>query len=423
MDLSGFDSTDQTFIFETIEDFEERLLRHHRPGFGITPSAHPKDNYSEQVWARDFAHAAGHYFSHVRPEAVAHSLDTIFRYQRPDGMLPYRVEREYEMLKFMPGLRRFSRGAFRLIEGGLRGRSERPVYENQDFGGGEDTIPVVLIAVREFFGTSPEGRRFARSHFGQLAKAAEFFSGKSRPEDGLIVVRSDNADWADTIRRRGVLGGVNVWWAQALRGLGDIAEDVGAVAEAERYRTDFRRVADGIRRTFRTPEGYIRAEEGFDRLDTVASVFGALYIFDAAEAVLTEEALARRVARPTGLVNFDPPYSAKQVFWAHRFFFRNGEYHNYFVWPWVTLQNVYVKIKIGTEHPDDAVRARYRTDAVADFVRIAGMFRAAGGAYEIIHPDRPEAPRSGRYHVPSHFMGSLAGYLGVYRKLRRLGWL
>jgi glycogen debranching enzyme len=425
-----FSPDDQSLIFELVEDFEARLATHHEPDFGISPSADPKDNYHNQVWARDFAHAAGNYFSHVRPEAVAHSLETIFRWQRADGMLPYRIEREYEIGKFTPGFRWLSKHAFTLIEKKIRRRGERPVYENQDFGGGEDTVPIVLIAAYEFFNAAPEGKKFAREHFAQFKKAVEFFAAKTDPRDGLAVITTHNPDWADTIKRRGKLGGINIWWAEALRAMSEMAEGLeregepGYTDDAKKYRAEFERTRQSIMEKLYAPEGYFKAEATDDRLDTVASIFGALYLLSAAEAVRVEEILKKRVARPMGFVNFDPPYSRDQIFWLHRLMFREGEYHNHFVWPWVTLQNIYVKIKIALEHEDPRMRERYKQEALADFIRMANIFKATGGASEILNPHEPAAsPISNRYAVPMHFMGSLAGYVGVYRKMKKLGWV
>ena len=425
---------DQSLIFELLADFEPRLATHHVAGFGISPSSNPRDNYHQQVWARDFAHAAGNYFSHVRPEAVAHSLETIFRYQRADGMLPYRVEREYELLKFLPGFSRISNHAFTLIEKKIRRRLERPIYENQDFGGGEDTVPVVLIAAGEFFGASSDenspGKIFAREHFAQFKKATDFFAKKTNPDDGLAIITTHNPDWADTIKRRGKLGGINVWWAQALRAMAEMAAglaqngDARYEDDAKRYRAEFERVRKSILEKLYVPEGYFKAEVNDVRLDTVASVFGALYLLSAEEAVRVEETLKKRVARPMGFLNFDPPYSRKDIFWVHRLMFREGEYHNHFVWPWVVLQNIYVKIKIAVEHPDAAVRVQYKEEAIADFIRMSKIFKETGGAYEILNPDAPASvPKSARYRIPTHFMGTLAGYVGIYRKIKKLSWL
>jgi len=139
--------------------------------------------------------------------------------------------------------------------------------------------------------------------------------------------------------------------------------------------------------------------------------------------VRVEETLARRVARATGLANFDPPYPRAQIFWSHRLLFRSGEYHNYFVWPWVALQNIHVKIKIAKEHPDAAVRGRYQKEAIADFVQMANIFQTAGGAPEVINPHEPSSPKTRFYRIPKYFMGSMAGYFGIYRKIKNLGWV
>ena len=420
---SSSGSDDETLIFEVVEEVEGHLGLHYSPEFGVSPSAHPKENYHNQVWARDLAHAAGNYFAHVRPEAVSQSLATIFRHQRADGMLPYRVEREYEMLKFLPGLRPFAKVAFNLIEKKIFGRTERPIYEGQEFGGGEDTIPVVLLAVHGFWDVSDEGKRFAGTYYAQLQKAASFFEKRTDPADGLAIITHHNPDWADTVKRHGKLGAINVWWAQALRGLAEIAEGLGRHDDAKKYRDESERTRHGILEKLYAPEGYFKAEVNDPRLDTVASIFGALYLLDVEEAVRVEELLARRVARPTGFLNFDPPYLRREIFWAHRLIFREGEYHNHFVWPWVALQNIYVKIKIGLEHPDAALREQYKKEAVADFVRMSGVFRAVDGAPEILQPHASAIPETPRYRVPRHFMGSLAGYAGIYRKLVKIGWI
>ena len=414
---------DQTLIFEVIEEVEGRLALHCKPGFGITPTSHPKSNYYDQIWARDLAHAAGNYFAHVRPETVSQSLKLIFKYQRANGMLPYRIEREYQKLKLVPGFRFLARRAFVVVHEKIRGRSERPVYEGQDTGGGEDTVPVILIAVGEFFKASPEGIKFAEGHFEQLQKAVDFFRTKTDPADDLAIVTKNNADWADTIKRRGKLGGLNVWWAETLRTMGNIANGLGRAPEAKKYQEEYELVRSHVLDKFHAQEGYFRAKENDDRLDTVATIFGALYLLDAKDAVQAEEALAARVLRPTGYVNFDPPYPRGQISRMHRFLFPNGEYHNHFVWPWVTLQNIYVKIKIATGHPEKNIREKYKEEAIADFIRMSRIFKISNGAHEVLHPNNPEPPKTRFYRVPRHFMGSLAGYAGIYRKMKNLGWL
>ena len=98
-------------------------------------------------------------------------------------------------------------------------------------------------------------------------------------------------------------------------------------------------------------------------------------------------------------------------------------YHNKFVWPWVTLQNIQVKVKIATEHKDESVREAYRREAVDDLVKMAKLFREAGGAYEIFEPDESKAAGMRFYKPPQYFMGTMATYQSAYAQLKELGWI
>ncbi len=100
----------------------------------------------------------------------------------------------------------------------------------------------------------------------------------------------------------------------------------------------------------------------------------------------------------------------------------NGDYHNKFVWPWVTCENIQVKIKIALQHPDEGIREQYKREAIEDLVGVSKLFEEAGGAYEIVKPDEPKAPR-GIYNPPKNLMGSLAAYQGAYRQLKKLEWI
>ena len=104
-------------------------------------------------------------------------------------------------------------------------------------------------------------------------------------------------------------------------------------------------------------------------------------------------------------------------------FFRNAGYHNEFVWPWVTCQNIRVKIKIGLLHPESAIRNAYKKEAVDDLVAMARIFRDAGGAYEILKPNEPKAAKSLFYDPPKKFIGSMSAYQGAYAQLSELGWI
>jgi hypothetical protein len=431
----------EKLIKETAVDFAERIARHYTAGFGIFPSADPASNYFNQVWARDAAHAGGNYFSRANPQAAIDSLATLLLHQRPDGSLPSRVEREHQFVKFMPVVRRWSPNIFRAIEVGFRKRTERPVHEGQDFAGGEDTVPVTLIAAGELFNGSERGRKFVLENFNKLMHAAEFFyETKVDREDGLAVMKRENPDWADTILRRGKLSTINIWWARGLRYLEHIAEESGEDEKAAWCGEEYKKVHESIIKKLLNNDRaivvndmdnpavngiggtYFRATATDDRLDTVASIFGALYFLDADSALAVERTLKARVERGSGLANFDPPYTQKDVHWVPRLM---GQwlYHNKFVWPWVTCQNISVKIKIARDHAKAAIRDEFQREAVEDLAKMAQRFRDAGGAYEILQPDESKFGSTRFYTPPQYFMGSMASWLGAYAQLKELGWI
>lgn len=432
---------EKRLIAETATNTREHLEHNYLPGFGIFPSENPGDNFYNQVYARDLSHAVGNYFAETNPDAVKDSLKTIFKYQKPGGMLPLRVEREYQQLKLWPGLRHLAKPLFNLFEVKIKGKKEHPVFEGGDFGasGSEDTVPAILIAVGEFFIASKEGRQFAKDNFGQIEKAADFFREKTDKKDGLAVMTRNNPDWADSLKRNGKLGGINIWWARSLKLMEFMSKQLGRGDDAERYKEEFQLVKDSVmEKIYNTDEGYFRAKEGEDRVDTVASIFGALYLLGPKEAVRVEETLKKRVQYDSGLQNFDPPYDSKEIFGGHRFmgklatiknvFYNKKErgmdtYHNKFVWPWVTCQNIQVKIKIALGHQDELVRNQYKKEAVEDFLKISKLFEKLGGVYEVVNSDKPEPANIAFYTSPKNFMGSLAAYQGAYRQLKRLGWI
>lgn len=426
---------ERELISETVSATRDNLALTYHKGFGIFPSAGEKENFYSQVYARDSAHAAGNYFAEANPEAMKDFLATLLKHQREDGALPLRVEKEYQRMKLVPGLAPLARPAFNLVHERILGKKERPVYEGGDMGasGSEDTVPATLIAAGEFFVASKEGREFVKDNFDALKRAADYFRSKTDKEDGLAVITRDNPDWADSLKRKGKLGGINVWWARSLRMMEFVANQLGRKEDAQRYKREFQEVKkSALTKLYNSEEGYFRAKEGEDRIDTVASVFGALYLLSPEEAVKVEETLEKRVRHNSGLTNFDPPYPREEIFGTHKMWsslasmqkkWGMQDYHNRLVWPWVTCENIQVKIKIALHHRDEAVREKYKKEAADDLLQMSEIFKKAGGAYEVLDPDKPEHADISLYASPKNFMGTMAAYQGAYRQMESLGWL
>ncbi|MHB8660792.1 MAG: alpha-L-rhamnosidase-related protein [Minisyncoccota bacterium] len=405
------------------EEQAQKLKNNYEPGFGIFPSANPDENFYGQVWTRDFAHAGGNFFAKQNPKALKDSLETVFSHQREDGALPLRIEKQYLLLKLIPGLRNLAKPVFNLIENKVRGRKERPVYEGQDFSSAEDTVPAALIAAGEFFISSSEGKEFIGKHFNDLKKAVDYFRTKVDPADGLVSARRMNADWADSINRGGKLGGMNVYWARSLRLMSFMSSQLERKEDAALYKEEFRRTKRSVMEKLYDKEGaYFHAEEGTDRVDTVASIFGSLYLLSPEECARVQETFKKRMKKNSGLKNFDPPYPSSQIIWPHKLIGHEG-YHNTYVWPWVTCENIQVKIKIALGHPDQEIRGQYKKEAVEDLLDMANLFKDSNGAYEIYQPDTRRPAITKLYKPPQNLMANLAAYEGAYTQLKELGWI
>src|SRR3989344_875295 len=184
----------EALIIKTTEETRRLIEKNYQPGFGVFPCSDPKENFYDQVWSRDLAHAGGNFFASADPQAMIDSLTTVLKHQREDGALPLRTERTYSMVKIVP---KIGDALGKFLFDVIRGNKERPVYEGQDFSGAEDTIPAVLVAAGEFFLAGAEGQKFVAEHFDQLKKAADFFRKKVDARDNLAVIKNDNPDWAD----------------------------------------------------------------------------------------------------------------------------------------------------------------------------------------------------------------------------------
>jgi|GEM_PF-6611005 len=411
---------ESALISETAAVFEEKIGSYYLPGFGICPTSRPDDYYFNQVWIRDASLAAYCYFVENNPEAVMTTLKTIFSHQRSDGALPFRVEREYLTVKMIPLIGKWIAGPlFRLMRNG----KERPVYEGQENCGAADTVPTAIIAAGDLFLLSNEYRQFVADHFEHLKKAMDFFIKKTDPADGLAFTQADNPDWADSIRRKGKLGNINIWWAISLKVMETISENIGHNTDAANFQSEYAKVKQGLmEKLFDRSGGYFRAKAGKDRLDTAACVFGSLFFLDPVQAAGVQENLKRRVRHGSGLKNFDPPYPVSQIDYLN-ILTGNGGYHNKFVWPWVAGLNIQVKIKIALEHPDQVVREQYKKESIGDLSAISVLYKNAGGAYEVFLPDEPKLAGSWFYRPPRNFLGSLVTYLAAYNRMKKLGWI
>lgn len=409
-------------IFAVAKQGRENLAKHFVPGLGLVPSEGPEENFY-QLWTRDAAQYIGNLPEDAK--AALTSLAKLFEHQREDGALPLRVEKEYMMIKLAPGLRKLAKPAFNLIEGKIRGRTERPVYEGQDFSGAEDTVPVAIIAAGELFKHGGNaGKKFFEDNYKKIFKAVDFFYKKTDEADGLAQTGELSPDWEDSINRPGKLGGINVYWYRALHLMGEMCAATGRTEEAGLYKKMAAKVNKNIReKLYDKDTGCIKSATDDDRIDTAASIFAGLYLLTPSEAEKMQQTFKDKLTSPSGfLLNHDRPYSLDEKQMMHYFIGHMG-YHDKYVWPWVTCQNIQVKIKIARHHPDESIKEKYKKEAVEDLVMAAENFKNNKGAYEILNPETGKPAISHTYKPPKDFMANWAAYLSAYEQAVKLGWI
>ena len=422
---------DRKILRTEVEHSLKNLDACYQSNFGIFPTGDPDDNFYNTLWLRDLAHAGGNFFAENNDTAVIDSLETAFLYQKEDGSLPYRIERKYFLAEHVVrALSGFKLSWLKKIGIDLVTRKkEKPIYEGEQGGNADDTIPTVTITTGELFIHSSKGRDFIKSRFGSIEKAMQQFLSRTDPADGLEISRTSNPDWADSLIRGGKkISTVNIWQARALQMMRFMSTSLDRPDRAAFYGERYLKVKNGImEKLYDAEHHYFRSAEGESRIDAAASIFGSLYILPVQEAVKVEETMDAYLRSNSGLRNFYPPYPKNRVYPILRLIGMGG-YHNKGVWPWLTAQNIQVKIRIALEQEDTAIREQYKKEAVEDLVDVAKLFEDAGGAYEVFDPDTRKPATwlrtlFRRYEMPKNLMGNLAAFQSAYHQLKKLGWL
>jgi len=425
------DPEDKTQIERMAVKTSENLNNCYKKDFGIFPSGNPKDSFYNTLWSRDLAHAGGNFFAQNNTEPILDSLKTVFAHQKENGALPYRVEKKRFLLEHTPrALLGIDINILKKIGIDLITRKKaRAVYEGEDGGNAEDTIPSIVVTLGELFIYSEEGIKFVKDNYDKIKLAMDSFEERTDKQDGLEISKEKNPDWADSLLRGNKkISTINIWYTRALRMMELISSDLGKIEESKRYRALTEGAKESVLEKLYDKENhYFRTGEGENRIDAAASVFGCLYLLPATEAARVEETMKKKLTSNSGLRNFYPPYPKDRIDPTLKLI-GMGKYHNECVWPWVTAQNIQVKIKIALEHPDKKIQERYKKEAVEDLLDLTKLFEEAGGAYEVFDPDtRGPATklRTGvkKYKVPKNLMGNLAAYQSAYHQLKKLGWI
>jgi glycogen debranching enzyme len=158
----------------------------------------------DDLWARDAMFASLGALELGDFKAVRKSLQNLLKYQREDGLLPYRVGTKSSILKLL-GFR--SKGIFPRYLDEL-GRSEV-----------KDSNSLVVIIANEYLKKSKD-ISFAKDNFSKFKRALDYYG------DYLIEERP-YANWADSVPKIGKVLYTNVIFWKATVALEEIAKKIG----------------------------------------------------------------------------------------------------------------------------------------------------------------------------------------------------
>lgn len=394
------------------------------PERGIFASGDPKSQFYNEIWARDSSFAITSAISRHNPEMAIKNLETIFSHLREDGTLPLRIEYDRHYLHFIPLIRSIRR----LID-----RSKgHPVYEDAMFAqGARDTVSSIIIACGETFRTGDFGEEFVMKNWETLQKIITRENLHIDPKDGLVE-GSNYQSWTDSIKMPGKIAFTNILHFRALREMFFMASQMGRTEDVEEfegqaleYQDQAIRLKESILEHFWDQDkGYFKAGIDDDRLDVSANIFACMYLANDDQGDRIQENLDECRTMPFGLLrNFDRPYPNSAIDVRHRIGNISG-YHNLYIWPYLTSENILAKLKIANTTQDEYLSERFRQESVEEFIGLSQLHKRNGDFYEVLDPvtfEPVEARRLGitTYKSCPQFLASAASYLRVEQELNK----
>lgn len=349
-------------------------------------TAGPKSQFYEQIWTRDSSLSILNIMAHKYPFESFNTLNLIFEYQKKDGTLPIRIENNRHWLHYVPIVREID-----LI---VKRKKPFPVYFNRlNSPEPRDDIPMAVLATQEVFQIICQNEGLLALRWEQLERAIK--KEESFQKDGLVS-GVQFQDWVDSIHRKGKLSNINILFYRSLEAMASMAKIQGKTADAEKYLQKTKDYKEKIMATFWHPDGYFKAGSRDSRFDSFANILGSLYLIDPDQAIKVQDNIIAKSMLHAGLLkNFDRPYQADIISKVVKLG-KMEDYHNHYSWPWITCMNVIAKLKIAHDHSDDKIKERFKTEALADFIRVSQIIKEQG-ACEIID-DQTNLPVEKHYH-------------------------
>lgn len=291
------------------------------------------------LWTRDFAFGSLGALSGNMFEPVKGGLESLFMYQRKDGLFPRRVGGSSNVLRgFLSKL-------------GIKQKPTK-VLKKAEYKSGLGGVPIdsnPLIAwVMEVYIEKSNDEAFLQKYWDQLNLGFEWM--ESQEEDGLLL-QTPYADWKDVTKRDGKVMYSNVVYYRGLMAMKNLAEQLNQFELAQVYLSKAENLKIKIFENFWNEElGYFK-----DTLSSQADFYSAdgnflAILFGLTDLNQTEKILnqAQMVLKneSSGLyANVDRAYPNSMVPLSIRLVGIKGYGDNTYIYPWNTALFVLASLK------------------------------------------------------------------------------
>jgi glycogen debranching enzyme len=225
-------------------------------------------NQFKSLWARDFSMATAGALSIGMEREVHDSLDSLFSFQRGDGLMPRMVDNRGIDSRVILGLAGFHVPLKAPVKGWFK--TENGVIAI-------DSNLVVPWAASEYILKTMD-LDFARKWYHSAQRSLQFLTDGGFMVNGFVGNQPPFSDWEDSVRRGGRVAMTNVYYVLALRGMAAWAALVGEAGDA----LDYVLLADSTNRKFRDyfwrdDLGMLSNFEGDDRLTADANLMAVAH--------------------------------------------------------------------------------------------------------------------------------------------------
>lgn len=313
-----------------------------------------------EPWARDFGFASFGLVEIQETRALRETLELFLLTQTDSGQFPVKVHSTNVIDRYMHSLLDRQQPIYKPL---------RPKYLTAHNTVSLDGNALLVIAALNYL-RRVEDEQFAQTHWEALKRALRWLEMQALEEDGLLH-QGPYTDWADSVRRTGVIHYTNVLYWKALHEFAKDAEKYGYEVDGLAFSQKADRLQAAINAHFWQESAgfYITSEEFADTLSSSGNLLAVAWGLAKPEQahrildVMQEMGMADPV--PTQVTNreYDKSFVAIENRLAGI-----PHYHSSAAWLWLGAWHVVALLRVNRLHEAGMLLERMRLLIVRDKV-------------------------------------------------------